>query len=164
MQLSVAEAARIVSGTVAGAPDVQLTGAEVDSRRVRQGDLFVALRGARSDGHVFVTDALSVAAAALVRYDAEFDSIPSDRALIRVPDPLAAYWELARYERGAAIGGLPPSPGRWARPPPRTCWRPSSNRLSRSAPPRGTETPPSVCRQRFSRSRRASMSLSPKPG
>ena len=78
---------------------MQLTGAEVDSRRVREGDLFVALRGARCDGHVFVTDALSVAAAALVRYDAEFDSIPSDRALIRVQDPLAAYWELARYER-----------------------------------------------------------------
>jgi len=99
VQLSVGEAARVVSGTVAGAADVQLTGAEVDSRRVREGDLFVALRGARNDGHVFVTDALSVAAAALVRYDAEFDSIPSHRALIRVLDPLAAYWELARYER-----------------------------------------------------------------
>ncbi len=99
MQLSVGEAARVVSGTVAGADDVLLTGAEVDSRRVRQGDLFVALRGARCDGHVFVTDALSVAAAAFVRYDAEFDSIPSNRALIRVLDPLAAYWELARYER-----------------------------------------------------------------
>ena len=99
MQLSVAEAARLVSGSFAGAGDVRLTGAEVDSRRVRQGDLFVALRGARSDGHVFVTDALSVAAAALVRYDAEFDSIPANRALIRVQDPLKAYWELARYER-----------------------------------------------------------------
>lgn len=99
MQLNVAEAARIVSGTVAGAADVELTGAEVDSRRVRPGDLFVALRGARSDGHAFVTDALAVASAALVRYDAEFDSIPSYRALIRVQDPLAAYWELARHER-----------------------------------------------------------------
>jgi len=99
VQLTVGEAARVVSGTVAGAADVLLTGVEVDSRRVREGDLFVALRGARCDGHVFVTDALAVAAAALVRYDAEFDSIPSNRALIRVLDPLAAYWELARYER-----------------------------------------------------------------
>lgn len=99
MQLNVAEAARLVSGSVAGALDVQLTGAEVDSRRVRPGDLFVALRGARSDGHAYVTEALEVAGAALVRYDAEFDSIPSHRALIRVQDPLAAYWELARHER-----------------------------------------------------------------
>ncbi len=99
MQLSVGEAARVVSGTVAGVAGALLTGAEVDSRRVREGDLFVALRGARCDGHVFVTDALAVAAAALVRYDAEFDSIPSDRALIRVQDPLTAYWDLARHER-----------------------------------------------------------------
>jgi UDP-N-acetylmuramoyl-tripeptide--D-alanyl-D-alanine ligase len=111
VQLSAAEAARLVSGTVVGAADVQLTGAEVDSRRVRQGDLYVALRGDRCDGHAFVADALSVAAAALVRYDAEFDLIPSDRALIRVPDPLEAYWELARAEcerrdwRVAAVTG-----------------------------------------------------------
>lgn len=99
MQLSVAEAARVVSGTVLGAPNVQLTGAEVDSRNVKTGDLFIALRGARSDGHAFVTDALSVAAAALVRYDAEFDALPQGSSLIRVEDPLEAYWKLARYER-----------------------------------------------------------------
>ena len=99
MQLSIAEAARVVSGTVCGAPDVQLTGAEVDSRNVQAGDLFVALRGAHSDGHAFVTDTLTVASAALVRYDAEFDALPHGRALIRVEDPLEAYWKLARYER-----------------------------------------------------------------
>ena len=99
MQLSTAEAARIVSGEVEGSPGVRLTGAEVDSRHVQMGDLFVALRGARCDGHAFVEDALSVAAAALVRYDAEFDLIPSNRVLIRVEDPLTAYWKLARYER-----------------------------------------------------------------
>lgn len=99
MRLSTSEVARIVSGTVVGSPDARLTGAEVDSRRVRRGDLFVALRGARSDGHAFVADALEVAAAALVRYDAEFDSIPGGRALIQVEDPLEAYWKLARSER-----------------------------------------------------------------
>lgn len=99
MQLSAAEVARLVSGTVDGAPYLQLTGAEVDSRNVESGDLFIALRGARCDGHAFVTEALSVAAAALVRYDAEFDALPHGRALIRVQDPLEAYWELARYER-----------------------------------------------------------------
>jgi len=99
VQLTSEEAARLVAGSVVGAADVALTGAEVDSRRVRPGDLFVALRGTRSDGHAFVVDALAVAAAALVRYDAEFDSIPEGRALIRVHDPLEAYWKLARCER-----------------------------------------------------------------
>jgi UDP-N-acetylmuramoyl-tripeptide--D-alanyl-D-alanine ligase len=99
LRLTVDAAARIVSGTVEGAGGAVLTGAEVDSRRVRPGDLFVALRGARCDGHAFVADALDEAVAALVRFDAEFDSIPSDRALIRVQDPLAALWRLAREER-----------------------------------------------------------------
>lgn len=99
MQLSSLQAAQIVSGAIEGSPDVRLTGAEVDSRRVRTGDLFIALRGARSDGHAYVSEALVVAAAALVRYDAEFDPIPEGRALIRVEDPLAAYWKLARHER-----------------------------------------------------------------
>lgn len=99
MQLTAAEVALLISGAVDGASDARFTGAEVDSRNVRSGDLFIALRGARSDGHAFVSDALTVAAGALVRYDAEFDSIPSGRALIRVEDPLRAYWELARRER-----------------------------------------------------------------
>jgi len=111
MQLSATEAARIVSGAVDGSYDVPLTGAEVDSRRVRPGDLFVALRGARSDGHAFVAAALEVASAAMVRYDAELDSLPTGRALIRVEDPLKAYWELAEWEnqrrdwRVAAVTG-----------------------------------------------------------
>lgn len=99
MRLSTSQVARIVNGTVVGSPDARLTGAEVDSRCVRPGDLFVALRGARSDGHAFVADALEVATAALVRYDAEFDSIPCGRALIQVADPLVAFWKLARSER-----------------------------------------------------------------
>jgi UDP-N-acetylmuramoyl-tripeptide--D-alanyl-D-alanine ligase len=88
-----------VSGSVEGSTEVELTGAEVDSRRVRPGDLFVALRGARSDGHAFVADALADAAAALVRFDAELDAVPPGRALIRVEEPLTAYWELARRVR-----------------------------------------------------------------
>ncbi|MGD8439038.1 MAG: UDP-N-acetylmuramoyl-tripeptide--D-alanyl-D-alanine ligase [Holophagae bacterium] len=102
MQLTAEGAATRVAGLVEGSREVPLTGAEVDSRRVRPGDLFVALRGDRCDGHAFVLDALEVASAALVRYDATFDSIPADRALIRVENPLSAYWELARSEREAS--------------------------------------------------------------
>jgi len=99
MKLTSADAARIVGGSIEGSNKVQLTGAEVDSRSVRPGDLFVALRGARSDGHAYVDQALGIAGAALVRYDAEFDTVPTGRALIRVEDPLKAYWKLAGHER-----------------------------------------------------------------
>lgn len=87
--------ARTVGGAVRGARDVIVSGAEVDSRLVRNGDLFIALAGARVDGHAFVAAALERAAAALVRDDVDLPPPPVDRALIAVADPLAAYHRLA---------------------------------------------------------------------
>ena len=49
--------------------DPMLSGVSIDSRRVRAGDLFVALPGARVDGHDFVADAIRVgASSAMVTY------------------------------------------------------------------------------------------------
>lgn len=96
--MTAAELARTVGGDVIGDAGALITGAEVDSRRVRPGDLFVALPGERCDGHQFVEAALAVGAAALVRSGTGL-APPPGRALIRVIDPLRAYWELARSER-----------------------------------------------------------------
>ena len=97
--MTVADVARVVGGAVEGNAAIRLLGAEVDSRRLEDGDLFVALSGARTDGHEFVGAALETAAAALVCRDADLASPPPERALVRVDDPLAAYHELARRER-----------------------------------------------------------------
>ena len=97
--MTVADVARVVGGAVEGNGAVRVLGAEVDTRRLEGGDLFVALPGARRDGHEFVSAALETAAAALVRRDADLDVPPSERALVRVDDPLPAYHELARHER-----------------------------------------------------------------
>ncbi len=59
------EIAAATGGTASGA--FQCAGVEIDSRDVRSGDLFVALRGEATDGHRFVDKAFaSGAAAALV--------------------------------------------------------------------------------------------------
>jgi UDP-N-acetylmuramoyl-tripeptide--D-alanyl-D-alanine ligase len=92
------EVARVVAGTLEGDDSVCLTGAEVDSRRLRSGDVFVALPGARRDGHDFVDEALRIAGAALVRRDVPLSEPPPGRALVRVDEPLTAYHELARRE------------------------------------------------------------------
>jgi UDP-N-acetylmuramoyl-tripeptide--D-alanyl-D-alanine ligase len=97
--MTAAEIARVVGGEIEGNAAVPVIGAEVDSRRLESGDLFVALPGARRDGHEFVGSALETAAAALVRNDADLDVPPPQRALVRVEDPLLAYHELARRER-----------------------------------------------------------------
>ncbi len=99
MRMTAAEVARTVGGRLEGSAEVALRGAEVDSRRLEPGDLFVALAGARRDGHEFVAPALAVAGAALVRADAALDPPPPGRALIRVQDPLTAHWHLAGVER-----------------------------------------------------------------
>jgi len=99
VRLTVDEVARIVGGAVEGTGEVVITGAEVDSRLLQRGDLFVAMAGERTDGHQFVGAALTTAAAALVRAGVQLPAAPPDRALIRVTDPLQAYWDLARVER-----------------------------------------------------------------
>lgn len=98
MRMTAEEVARVAAGTLEGDGSVCLTGAEVDSRRLRPGDIFVALPGARRDGHDFVDDALRVAGAALVRRDVPLSEPPPGRALVRVDQPLDAYHELARRE------------------------------------------------------------------
>ncbi len=49
-----------------GSSDVEVTGLCYDSRRVRKGDVFFALRGTASDGHAFVPVAVAGGAAAVV--------------------------------------------------------------------------------------------------
>ncbi len=103
MHLTAARLAQLVGGRLEGSTEVVLTGAEVDSRLLAPGHLFVALPGARCDGHDFVEAALTRGGAALVRQDAVLPAPPPERALIRVDDPLAAYQQLARHE-GARRG------------------------------------------------------------
>jgi UDP-N-acetylmuramoyl-L-alanyl-D-glutamate--2,6-diaminopimelate ligase len=58
---------------VNGSQDQEITGITYDSRRVMPGNLFVAVRGERTDGHRFVDAAIDRGAAAVVlERDAEF--------------------------------------------------------------------------------------------
>lgn len=97
--MTAGDAARLVGARVEGNEDAMLTGAEVDSRRIEPGDLFVALPGERADGHDFVEQALEVASAALVRRDAALADPPAGRALLRVENPAVAYEALAAHDR-----------------------------------------------------------------
>jgi UDP-N-acetylmuramoyl-tripeptide--D-alanyl-D-alanine ligase len=90
------EIACAVSGDHIG-PDRLVRDVVIDSRDVRQGSLFFALAGERTDGHRFVNDALGRGAAACVVSRA---APPVGRSIV-VDSPGEALVELARFERRA---------------------------------------------------------------
>lgn len=63
---TVGDLAERVGGRVEGDPTVRLTGIAHDSRRVRSGDLFAAIPGYERDGHVFVPEAVTAGAVAVM--------------------------------------------------------------------------------------------------
>jgi UDP-N-acetylmuramoyl-tripeptide--D-alanyl-D-alanine ligase len=63
--ISTADFARRAKGTLHGvAENAEITGFALDNREVRQGDLFVAIKGSRVDGHDFATTAIAQGAVA----------------------------------------------------------------------------------------------------
>ncbi|MFO1323000.1 MAG: UDP-N-acetylmuramoyl-tripeptide--D-alanyl-D-alanine ligase [Burkholderiales bacterium] len=90
--MDTATAARVVAGRQLGA-NVRFLRVTTDSRALRDGDLFVALKGERFDGHDFVPAALAHGAVAALVDDARAPSLPGP--LVAVADPLAALGALA---------------------------------------------------------------------
>jgi UDP-N-acetylmuramoyl-tripeptide--D-alanyl-D-alanine ligase len=84
-----------------GSRDRSFSGISTDSRTLRKGQLFWALKGETFDGHDFVKEAIKKGAAAVVvDKDWEADLPANARAsLIRVPDTLKALGDLARRWR-----------------------------------------------------------------
>ena len=105
-----------VRGRLQGPSSVtSITGAAVDSRSISPGNLFVALRGERTDGHRHVLDAVRAgASAALV--DRPVELPPGvDAAVVLVADPLTALQELAAWWRSrsaARVVGITGSTGK----------------------------------------------------
>jgi UDP-N-acetylmuramoyl-L-alanyl-D-glutamate--2,6-diaminopimelate ligase len=52
--------------TVSGVTDLEITGIEFDSRKVTQGQLFVAIPGTQVDGHTFIDKAIELGATAIL--------------------------------------------------------------------------------------------------
>src|SRR5690242_3711785 len=76
----------------------RLAGVSIDSRSVRAGELFVAIRGPRFDGHDFVGAALGSGAAAAVVEGSRAADYPEEirGKLLAVADTLRALQQLAR--------------------------------------------------------------------
>jgi UDP-N-acetylmuramoyl-tripeptide--D-alanyl-D-alanine ligase len=93
-------AARAIAAKLSGA-NVQFGGVATDSRALAAGELFVALKGERFDGHDFIAQAFDRGAAAAI-VSAERAGALEGRvagSLLAVADPLVALGALAAYWR-----------------------------------------------------------------
>ena len=96
-----------------GADDLAMTAAHFDSRRIQPGMLFVALPGARVDGHDFIGDAFARGAAAVLCARPDLDQ-PMSRQVVAA-EPQAAFERLAgalRARSSATFVGVTGSNGK----------------------------------------------------
>ena len=96
--LTAVDLATLTGGELIRASGRPIRGGAVDSRLVRPGELFAALRGERTDGHRFLAEAARAGAAALL----VSEPVPADElerlgdvTVIRVPDGLRALHAIA---------------------------------------------------------------------
>lgn len=97
MMLRLSEAALATGGRIVGG-DAAFDAVSTDSRAIQAGDLFVALRGERFDGHDFVADCLQRGASAAM-VDARQQTGEAAPLLV-VEDTRLALGTLASYWRG----------------------------------------------------------------
>lgn len=76
----------------------QFTGINTDTRTIKPGEVFVALRGEKFDGHKFVSVALEKGAIAAI-VDSDFKLEQNQSSLLQVEDTLKAYQQIAHWWR-----------------------------------------------------------------
>jgi UDP-N-acetylmuramoyl-tripeptide--D-alanyl-D-alanine ligase len=112
VNFTLAEVAAAAGARAAGA--AALSGVAVDSRRVRPGDLFVAIRGARVDGHDYARDAAARGAGALLG-ERRPEGLPADFPSVIVPQSLDALRSLgmaAKKKMGFRLAAITGSAGK----------------------------------------------------
>ncbi len=84
---------------IVGDMDVNITGVDIDSRKVKTGHLFVAMKGTQADGHQFIPKAIELGAAAVVCQD-----MPEEKTdgvtYVQVADSEAAAGRIATLFHG----------------------------------------------------------------
>jgi len=102
-----------VSGSLAGG-DVVLSGVAVDSRRVQPGDLFVAIPGARVDGHDYAREAVARGARAVLGMRRP-EGLPPGLSVLVAPDTktaLLAFAGAMKKDAGFRLAAIAGSVGK----------------------------------------------------
>ncbi len=74
---------------IEGTPSVEITDVNIDSRQIRSGHLFIAVRGTQTDGHAYIAKAIEQGAAAILCETLPQDLVPGV-CYIQITDTEAA--------------------------------------------------------------------------
>jgi len=96
--MSLSEIARAVGGNFSGR-DGMAEGVSIDSRTIKPGELFVAIKGPRFNGQEFITQAIGSGASGILASGNIKGNGEKNPGLIKVPDTLRALKELAYFYR-----------------------------------------------------------------
>jgi UDP-N-acetylmuramoyl-tripeptide--D-alanyl-D-alanine ligase len=92
-------------------PDAEVTGVAIDTRTLKAGDLFVAIKGARADGHDYLAEAAArgaVAAMVTRKVDCELPQVLVNNAELALGDLASA----VRAQRNVRVVGITGSNGK----------------------------------------------------
>ena len=101
MLFTIEEIARATGGIVYGDAAGGASGVSTDSRQAGAGELFVALRGERFDGHDFIAAAANRGVKLILAESSWLaaNAAPAGTTVVAVPDTLRGFGELAAYHR-----------------------------------------------------------------
>ncbi|MCL4491948.1 MAG: UDP-N-acetylmuramoyl-tripeptide--D-alanyl-D-alanine ligase [Nitrospirae bacterium] len=107
--LGIGEIIEATGGNTASKGPTRFSGVSIDSRSIRKGELFFALKGDRFDGHDFIADALKSGSGAVIDSKCKIQNAKlKNKTVILVDDTVQALHDLARYIRkrfqGPVIG------------------------------------------------------------
>jgi UDP-N-acetylmuramoyl-tripeptide--D-alanyl-D-alanine ligase len=92
------EAAAATQGKLIGNPEWEVFGISIDSRLVKKGDLFVALKGTKTDGHDYLREAFLKGANA-VMVERPANGLLASSSVLQVPNCIEALYHLSMHRR-----------------------------------------------------------------
>ncbi|MCM8795883.1 MAG: Mur ligase domain-containing protein, partial [Candidatus Omnitrophica bacterium] len=83
---------------VLGKGDPKITGISIDSRTLKAGEAFIAIKGNNFDGHDFIEEAIKKGAGCIIK-ERKAKAIKSEVCILEVDDTTKALGDIARFWR-----------------------------------------------------------------
>lgn len=106
ISLKIKKLIKVISGEIiAGEANMEFAGISIDSRKASKGGLFIAIKGEKKNGHLFIEEAIKKGVSAVLLDEREEEikrfshSMGSKTAIIKVKDTLRALQDIALDNR-----------------------------------------------------------------